>query len=99
MEQPHELTVEVFSDTTTAWIIRTPGRRFPAVVIQGDSLSILCDLAEKIVREASPLTNNTELQDAAVELRDSLVDRLQSYESALIARGMQLPYTRRLGNG
>ena len=33
--------VEVYSEATNHWIVRTPGREFPAMVIQGDTCHAL----------------------------------------------------------
>ena len=40
--------LEVYSRTTNSAIIKPPGRQFPGVVIQGDSLSILCGVAKNM---------------------------------------------------
>jgi hypothetical protein len=37
--------LELWSGQVNSAVVRVPGRRFPGVVIQGDSLSILFDLA------------------------------------------------------
>jgi hypothetical protein len=68
---------------TVRAILRTPGRTFPAVVIQGDSLSILYDLAEKVAEEALLVSGNSEFIDAAAELRDLLRFRIELYENGL----------------
>ncbi len=86
---------EVFSDATNAWVIRTPGRAIPAVLIQGDTLSILVHEAEALLqglRAASGI--DSELMDSATELRDRLRERLDHYEAALDKHGIQLPYNR-----
>src|SRR5687767_14972507 len=36
-----QVEVEVYADDVNAWVVRTPQRRFPALVIQGDSFSII----------------------------------------------------------
>lgn len=39
----HVEPVEIYSDLSNGAIMRHPGRRFPGVLIQGDSLYLLCD--------------------------------------------------------
>ena len=43
-----KLEVEVFSKDINSPVIQFPGRRYPGVLIQGDSLSILFDLVVNI---------------------------------------------------
>lgn len=39
--------VEIFSDMTNAAVMRHPGRKFPGVLIQGDTLYTLCREADE----------------------------------------------------
>jgi hypothetical protein len=45
--------VEMFSETVNYPVVRVPGRVFPGVVIQGDSLSVLASMAEDILALSS----------------------------------------------
>jgi hypothetical protein len=74
-------------------IVRVPGRVFPGVVIQGDSLSNLFNLAMDVV-EASSKTANFGPHEAAEELAQKLFAHIRDYESVLEARGIRLPYVR-----
>jgi uncharacterized protein DUF6959 len=85
--------VELWSPETNRAVVRVPGRRFPGVVIQGDSLSILFDLA-MYLSERLPETSDEELRGAADDLAEKLFAHVQSYEAVLQARGVSLPYTR-----
>lgn len=76
---------------TNNWVVRLPNRQHPGVVIQGDSLKILFDLADEICDLAD---TPGELRDVAEELRDNLRGRLEAYEKALRAHGLDLPYSR-----
>jgi hypothetical protein len=38
----HTEPVEIYSDATNAAVMRHPGRKFPGVLIQGDTLHTLC---------------------------------------------------------
>jgi len=85
------LQVELFTDQGNNAVVRLPGRKFPGVLIQGDSLSHLVAL----VKEASESLNHASRQDAEAaldELGSSLRETLERYESAMKAHGMALPY-------
>ena len=86
--------VEAYSQAVNAWVVRTPGRQFPALVVQGDSFSHLFALAQSILDRAREARCDDELVDDAEELRDSLWDRLQHYEETLRIGGFPLPYDR-----
>jgi hypothetical protein len=85
--------VEVLSRKTNAWVIRTPGRQYPALVIQGDSFSALFALAQAIADRARANGDDALVMDA-VELRDLVWGRLQQYEEVLQQHGIALPYNR-----
>lgn len=42
----HTADVEIYSDQTNAAVLRHPGRRFPGLLVQGDSLYALCVQAD-----------------------------------------------------
>jgi len=87
--------VEAYSQETNAWVIRTPGRQYPALVIQGDSFSILFSTAQSILeRGRACKCKDNELLEEAEELRDLLWNQLRHYEETLQATGFQLPYNR-----
>jgi hypothetical protein len=44
----HVEPVEIYSDTTNAAVMRHPGRHFPGLLIQGDSLYGLCGRADDV---------------------------------------------------
>lgn len=84
---------ELWSSKVNAAVVRVPGRQFPGVVVQGDSLSVLLDRATDIV-ESLPATADEELRDAAVEVAAKLSAYVEAYEAVLAARGVALPYSR-----
>jgi hypothetical protein len=88
------IEIEVFSQVTNAAIVRMPTRRFPGVVIQGDSLHILYSLADTLVQLAAP-HNDADLSGEAEGLRDLLAGYVASYESVLKDHGLELPYSSR----
>jgi uncharacterized protein DUF6959 len=91
------IEVEVYSQAVNAWLIRTPGRDFPAHVVQGDSLSQLFALAQSILDRARTCSSiDPELAEEAEELRDQLWGRVQHYEDVLGQAGFTLPYVRQV---
>jgi|WetSurMetagenome_2_1015567.scaffolds.fasta_scaffold132311_3 hypothetical protein len=86
--------VEVFSEATNCPVVRMPGRKFPGVVLQGDSLSILLREADDLC-QLSAKGDTAELAEAARYLRNLLSDYLKTYEETMRAHGLELPYTRK----
>ena len=87
--------VETYSQTVNGWIIRTPGRQFPAHVVQGDAFSHFFALAQSVLERARACEcADEELRGEAEELRDLLWGRMQHYETTLREAGFQLPYER-----
>jgi hypothetical protein len=84
--------IEVLSEASNLAVVRMPGRKFPGVVIQGDSLSILVSAAE-IIRSRVPAGDEI-LREAAEELCRLLTHRLAHYEEVLRENGIELPYAR-----
>ena len=84
--------LEVYSEVSNFGIVRMPDRKFPGCVIPGDSLAILCRHAQSIVARLEAGLDS-ELQDDAVELLDSLQSRLRHYEGVLAQHGLSLPYS------
>ena len=81
--------VEILSDRTNAAIMRHPGRAFPGVLVQGDTLYTLCRQAELACEEfglGSPRFK--ELDD----LRERLRSLLDHYKMTLREHGMKLPF-------
>ena len=87
--------VEVYSHAVNALILRTPGRQFPAHVVQGDSFHQLFVLAQSLLERARACgCADPELEGEAEELRDQLWGRVQHYEEVLSQAGFTLPYVR-----
>ena len=79
----------VLDKSVNSWVLRVPGRQFPGVLVQGDSLRRLYSLA-KSAHESLP--TGSEASDQAAELRDQLKAHLMNYETALRRHGIALPY-------
>jgi hypothetical protein len=87
--EKHE--VEVFSGAVNSVVLRTPGRRFPGLLIQGDTFASLYSIARKI-RDLVPASSDGELRDLVEELEEELASRLQDYENVLRSHAIDLPY-------
>lgn len=88
-----QITAELFSEPVNNAVIRLPGRAFPGVLIQGDTLASLFQIARDAER-LTPKDSASDLADAVTELRERLEATLVWYEHALSNAGMQLPYTK-----
>ncbi|WP_371876077.1 DUF6959 family protein [Corallococcus exiguus] len=88
--------VEVLSRQSNAAVVRMPGRSFPGVVIQGDSLRILHGLVKDAQALVPPPSETDADEDHASGLLEEaeglLRDYLTAYESVLKAHGIPLPY-------
>ncbi|MBP3985703.1 hypothetical protein J5837_14925 [Pseudoxanthomonas helianthi] len=83
--------VEIYSDQTNAAVMRHPGRSFPGVLIQGDSLHGLCAQADDACSAARGKLSDDEYAELN-ELRNTLWGYLSHYKSILLEQGMPLPF-------
>jgi hypothetical protein len=77
--------VEIYSDETNRAVMRHPGRKFPGVLIQGDTLFTLCAMADEACTESG-------LNEELGGLRDALLDLLLHYKMVLDEHGIPLPF-------
>lgn len=85
------VTAELFTDGGNDAVVRMPGRRFPGVLIQGDSLSILRgDLAEVV--DALDHGDTAGARETAGLLLEDLDALLTRYTAALDAHAIPRPY-------
>lgn len=88
------IQIEIVSEAVNCPVVQMPGRKYPGVVLQGDSLKILLDSAEE-VQQLSGSVRNTDLSAAVASLREKLVGYIASYEEAMKEAGRELPYPKR----
>ncbi|MEN3749630.1 hypothetical protein TPR58_20825 [Sphingomonas sp. HF-S3] len=82
-------TVEIYSDASNAAVIRHPGRQFPGMLIQGDTLHNLSRMAAAALAGAVPDTDHWyDLQ----ELADDLRVRTEFYIQVMREHGLELPF-------
>ena len=83
--------VEIYADTTNRAVIRHPDRRFPGVLVQGDTLYSLCHDADRACQAARP-TLDWEAYAELHDLRNALWSFLTHYQSVLLEHGLPLPF-------
>jgi hypothetical protein len=88
----HVEQVEIYSDQTNAAVMRHPGRRFPGVLIQGDTLYTLCYRADAACIEAKARLNPDSYQEIN-DLRNALWGFLSHYKAVLGEYGIPLPFS------
>ncbi|WP_370366073.1 hypothetical protein [Catenulispora sp. GP43] len=82
---------DLFTDGGNNAVVRLPGRRFPGVLIQGDSLSGLRrDVVE--IRDALRAGDTAEALEAAEFLVEDLDGLLLRYTDALERHGLRRPF-------
>ncbi|WP_327132062.1 hypothetical protein OG311_13955 [Streptomyces sp. NBC_01343] len=82
---------ELFTDGGNDAVVRLPGRNFPGVLVQGDTLSVLqTDVAEII--ELCAAGDLEEARYVAGLLHADLGEKLQRYMDALEAHGIRRPF-------
>lgn len=85
------ISAELFSDAGNNAVVRLPPRRFPGVLIQGDSLSVIrADVAEIV--EACDRGALSEAHEAAALLLADIDGLLARYTTALEEHGIARPY-------
>ncbi len=81
---------EVLAVTGNMAVVRVVGRRYPGLLMQGDTLSTLVEQSRAICSMIA--TGDSDLADEAADLREQLEEALREYERVLAANGIELPY-------
>lgn len=76
-----EIKVELFGEASNIAVIRMPQRRYPGILIQGDSFSDLLGSAKDALENLS--SNNKESYEAIAYLYEELQWRFTFYEKAI----------------
>jgi uncharacterized protein DUF6959 len=83
-------SVEIYSDASNMAVMKHPGRAFPGVLVQGDTLHTMVASLRYVIGNGGCLN-----EEAAGRLRE-VVERLEGmlahYRSVLVANHMQLPF-------
>src|SRR5262245_16690183 len=86
-----KIEVELLGEEINANVLRVPYRRFPGILIQGDSLSILNSTAERLLT-ALCAGSTEDATDEASALFRLLGQYKGAYEDAMRRAGLELPY-------
>jgi hypothetical protein len=87
-----EETAKLLSHIPNSGIIQLPGRRFPGIVMQGDSLFGLLKSLHYLLGKFKELKDEENYYETLM-VAESLYGQLVHYEDTLIKQGMTLPYT------
>ncbi|WP_425506200.1 DUF6959 family protein [Sphingomonas aerophila] len=82
--------IDILSDTTNSAVLRHPDRRFPGVLVQGDTLYTLCQRADGVCREIGRASSG---YNDANELRNALHSLLSHYKAVLGEHDIPLPFS------
>jgi hypothetical protein len=86
-------SARLLSPATNYAVVQLPGRKFPGVVFQGDSLYALEQEISKIAIMAKQ--HNEEIADELKYTSEAIHDILLHYESVCKKHGISLPYFRK----
>jgi hypothetical protein len=81
--------VEIYSDQTNAAVMRHPGRRFPGLLVQGDTLHSLFLRAELVCKG---IERDSPAFEEANDLRNALQEYLSHYKAVLAKHEIELPF-------
>jgi hypothetical protein len=84
--------VEIYSDAGNNAVMRHPDRRFPGVLVQGDSLYSMCRTVDEICSKARERLDH-ETYESLNDLRKDLWARLNHYKIVLSNHNISLPFS------
>jgi hypothetical protein len=87
-----DLSAPILAEVPNSGIVQLPGRRFPGVVVQGDSLSAMFDELASALGHAKNRRDEGAYY-ATFAVASQLQDLLAAYENTLGAIGSSLPYS------
>ena len=82
---------EVLSEPTNYAVVQLPGRQFPGVVFQGDTLHSLAHSLNEL-RQLARHLGNQDMNARLHEVCESLTQVVAHYEAVCRMRGIRLPY-------
>ncbi len=87
------MEAEVIDQASNVAVVKLKGRKFPGILIQGDSLFGLRDLAKELLDEIKKRDGTkSEAYCTAKELFEGLDNRLKYYEKTLKKNSIEPPY-------
>lgn len=85
-------TFEILGSASNAVVAKSPGRSFPGMLIQGDTLRSILEELDEMIEDANE-GNMTAVRASTEVLRERFIELLTYYEDALSQNGLALPYT------
>ena len=82
---------EIYSDITNFVVMRHPDRKCPGVLVQGDTLFALCQMADDACKEAKEAGCLNAFEEVN-ELRNALWEHLNHYKQVLTEHNIELPF-------
>lgn len=83
---------DILSHIPNSGIVQMPGRKFPGIVMQGDTLSNVFDSVRFILAEFKARRDEERYFETLL-FAEQLQGQLLHYEQTLTERGIGLPYT------
>lgn len=87
------VNMELFTPPGNNAIVRLPGRKYPGIVLQGDSLHVLFGLICEIRKKTEDL-GGRDLLDSVDDLHQQVQQMLDFYEHVCRENGIAIPYVR-----
>ena len=84
--------VEIFSDATNQAVMKHPGRHYPGVLIQGDTLYSFCQSLDEVCKDLKRKDIEA-AYDEVNELRNTLWEKLNHYKVVLGEHNIELPFS------
>ena len=91
MSENKKEELKLYDHVSNSGIVHLPGRSFPAVAIQGDSLSSLLTAAKYFMGKAIEYKDE-DMYYEALKMAERLKGHLVQYESVLEKEGFEKPY-------
>jgi hypothetical protein len=89
-----ENTAKILQISSNGAVVQLPGRNFPGIVVQGDSLSII---VKELMAIRSSMSDNKCDEDTLMDLDEIIIQlysRIVLYEMTLNKLGLELPYNK-----
>lgn len=92
MKKEYPEKIRMYDHVSNSGIVHMPGRRFPAVAIQGDTLSSMLTIALELMGKGKEYKDE-DIYYASMELAERFRDHLAHYEEVLQKEGFEKPYS------
>lgn len=83
--------VEIYSDASNAAVMRHPGRNFPGVLVQGDTLANLAHRLSSAMEEIDIAQLSEESQENLLYVQQTLVGLKTHYAAVVSKHGIRPP--------